>query len=134
MQLSDDENEYMKSMLPKQLSYIPRFALIINVLESIENISCEGVFIEKSSVLKAEKLSNYFIAMAKKIKGESNVRNDIKYNLSKDQGKSNYEKLISIYKNDENINKTELANMLGISRQQVYNYIKKYETIKNKKQ
>src|SRR5690606_33884407 len=31
IQNSDEENEYMKSMLPKQKSYIPRFALLIHV-------------------------------------------------------------------------------------------------------
>lgn len=33
VQNSDDENEYMKSMLPKQKSYIPRFALLIHILD-----------------------------------------------------------------------------------------------------
>jgi len=32
-QNSNDENEYMKSMLPKQKSYIPRFALILNTID-----------------------------------------------------------------------------------------------------
>ncbi|MDU9711641.1 DUF3987 domain-containing protein, partial [Helicobacter pylori] len=33
IQNSDQENEYMKSMLPKQKSYIPRFALILNTID-----------------------------------------------------------------------------------------------------
>ena len=130
MQNSDFENEYMKSMLPKQKSYIPRFALIINTLQSNED---EDIFIDqitKDSILKAEKLSKYFIAMAKKIKSESIERIGIKQTVSKVSDKSNYEKFKSVYSRDENIKKAELAEILGISRRQVYNYIKEFNNEK----
>ena len=130
MQNSDFENEYMKSMLPKQKSYIPRFALIINTLESNENDNVIITEITKDSILKAEKLSKYFIAMAKKIKSESVERISIKRTVSKSIDKSNYEKFKAVYSKDENIKKPELADILGISRRQVYNYIKEYENEK----
>lgn len=126
-QVSDDENEYMKSMLPKQLSYIPRFALIINTLMSNEKEEYGITRIEKDSVLKAEKLSKYFIAMAKKIKSQSNERNDIKKIIIKEDGKSNYDKFKKIYDKNNNINKSELASVLGVSRTMIYKYIKEYE-------
>lgn len=127
MQNSDLENEYMKSMLPKQKSYIPRFALIINTLESNEDKGILITEITKDSILKAEKLSKYFIAMAKKIKSESIERIGIKKTVSKASDKSNYEKFKSVYSIDKNIKKPDLAEILGISRRQVYNYIKEYE-------
>lgn len=128
MQISDDENEYMKSMLPKQLSYIPRFALILNTLYSIENANYDIRIIEKESVLNAEKLSKYFILMAKKIKSQSEARGKIKFEVNKVLGKSNYDKFVSIYKTDKKANKSSLAEILGVSRNMIYKYIKEYET------
>ena len=127
LQNSDTENEYMKSMLPKQLSYIPRFSLIINVLKSNEDKERPFTTIDKDSVLKAEKLSRYFIAMAKKIKTTSTERQSIKSTLNDNKGKSDYDKFLAIYKQDKHISKTELAEILNKSRQSIYNYIKKYE-------
>lgn len=133
MQNSDFENEYMKSMLPKQKSYIPRFALIINCLESNENNDVLIDEITKDSILKAEKLSKYFIAMAKKIKTESIERVGIKQAVSKVSDKSNYEKFKTVYSKNENIKKIELADILGLSRRQIYNYIKEYENENEKR-
>lgn len=127
LQNSDLENEYMKSMLPKQKSYIPRFALIINTLASAEDDDVKLVSITKESVLKAEKLSKYFIAMAKKIKTESIERIEIKKTVFKNGDKSNFEKFKSVYTKDENIKKNEIAEILGVSRQMIYKYIKEYE-------
>jgi len=127
LQNSDLENEYMKSMLPKQKSYIPRFALIINTLASTEDEAVKITEITKDSVLKAEKLSKYFIAMAKKIKSESIERIEIKKTVFKSGNKSNYEKFKVVYSRDENIKKNELAEVLGVSRQMIYKYIKEYE-------
>jgi len=59
-QNSDDENEYMKSMIPKQKSYIPRFALLINSLNWYnDNLVNDLNKISKESILAAEKLSKY---------------------------------------------------------------------------
>ena len=125
-QNSDKENEYMKSMLPKQKSYIPRFSLLLNVLD-VFNGNGHINEIKKESVLKAEKLSNYFISMSKKIKSNSIESNNIKKIINKNEDKSSYEKFTSIYSLNKEISKSKLAETLGISRQQVYNYVKKYE-------
>jgi len=68
IQNSADENEYMKSMLPKQKSYIPRFALLLHAFNAIGQSNYNFEMISKDSILKAEQLSRYFIAMAKKVK------------------------------------------------------------------
>jgi hypothetical protein len=128
LQNSDEENEYTKSMLPKQLSYIPRFALIINTIASAEDTSIDMAIIEKDSILKAEKLSKYFIANAKKIKANSIERNDIKTNLEKNKSRSKYDQFVYAYEQNKDINKSEIASMLGVSRTMIYRYIKEYES------
>ena len=65
--------------------------------------------------------------MAKKIKTTSTERQSIKSTLDDNKGKSDYEKFSAIYKQDKEINRTELAEILNKSRQSIYNYIKKFD-------
>jgi hypothetical protein len=128
-QNSDDENEYMKSMLPKQKSYIPRFALLINTLKWYDTSEYNDLnVITKESILAAEKLSKYFIAMSKKIKINSAEVNDIKKYIRNNDSKTSYEKFKELYKINPEINKSELAEKLGISRKTLYQYIAKSVT------
>lgn len=126
-QNSDEENEYLKSMYPKQKSYIPRFSLLIHALD--ENFSAGGdiLSVSKESVLKAEKLSKYFIAMAKKIKVNSIQTNEIKQTLNLNKNKSSKEKFIELYKQNPKLNKKEVSEILGVSLQMIYKYIKDFK-------
>jgi hypothetical protein len=124
-QNNDEENEYLKSMYPKQKSYIPRFALLIHIFSSNFDENVNVIEVSKDSILKAEKLSNYFIMNAKKIKIEAAELKDIKSAMK--GAETTYDKLLAIYKSDSNFNRTKVAEQLGISRQQVINLIKKIE-------
>jgi hypothetical protein len=124
-QNNDEENEYLKSMYPKQKSYIPRFALLIHLFSSNFDEDINVNEVSKDSILKAEKLSNYFIMNAKKIKIEAAELKDIKSAMK--GAETTYDKLLAIYKSDSNFNRTKVAEQLGISRQQVINLIKKIE-------
>lgn len=127
MQNSDDENEYMKSMLPKQKSYIPRFALLINTFNGFHKSGNINDFntISKESILSAEKLSDYFILMAKKIKVSSTEINTIKKQVKGNDGKSNYEIFKVLYDQNPKLNKKEVAEVLGVSRQSIYDFVKR---------
>lgn len=124
-QNSDDENEYLKSMYPKQKSYIPRFALLIHAFD--ENFSAGGNVLEvsKESVLKAEKLSKYFIATAKKLK--LNTATVINLKTTSKAGKNNIEKLKLIYEENPDFNRSQTAEILGISRMQINRLLKQIE-------
>lgn len=125
-QNSDEENEYMKSMLPKQKSYIPRFALLLNTLHwynTSGQVKLEEI--QTDSILAAEKLSKYFIAMSKKIKINSAEVNDIKKFVRNNDSKTSFEKFKELYKNNPDINKTELAEILGVSRKTIHKYAEK---------
>lgn len=124
-QNNDNENEYLKSMYPKQKSYIPRFALLIHCFDSFFNKEIVLTEISKESILKAEKLSDYFISHAKKVKFESNEVKEIK-NITK-KGETTIDKLQAIYKADVNFNRTKVAEMLGITRTHVQRIIKQFE-------
>jgi len=66
------------------------------------------LLISKESILKAEKLSKYFIAMAKKIKINTVEINDIKTTLDLNKFKTNKEKFDILYKENPNLNKKRL--------------------------
>lgn len=125
-QNSDAENEYIKSMYPKQKSYIPRFALLINAFNDGTDI------ISKDSILKAERLSDYFIQMAKKIKVESTENNEVKKLIYSAKNKGKKEQFFDIYSSNNEINKTKMAELFGVARKTIYEWIKEFENNKNK--
>ena len=118
---SDETNEFIKSMIPKQKSYIPRFALIINTIHAMHNGNDLGS-ISKESMLSAEKLSDYFIAMNEKMIASNLDNSEIK-RIMKDSGGNIIKKLTAIMKETPNFNKTQVAKELNISRKTLYNYI-----------
>ena len=124
IQNSDAENEYMKSMLPKQKSYIPRFSLLLHVFNGIGQTGYNYYEISKDSILKAERLSKYFIAMSKKVKIDSIESSEIKGVLKTHSTKTNKEKFEILYKANPNLNKTQASEQLGVSLQMIYRYIK----------
>jgi hypothetical protein len=125
MQNSPMENEYMKSMLPKQKAYIPRFALLLNTLDSMTSDDPYPLdFITKDAVLKAERLSKYFINMAKKVKMKSSETFELKKIVALHKTKSKKQQVQEVYKAHPEFNRSHMADMLGISRQTINNYIK----------
>jgi hypothetical protein len=123
-QNDDNENEYLKSMYPKQKSYIPRFALIIHVFNEFFSDGGNTLLISKESILKAEKLSKYFIATAKKVKVNSVEVNNIKSVINSNKGKSTKEQFAELFKINSDLNKKQVAESLGVSLQMIYKYIK----------
>jgi hypothetical protein len=117
-------------MLPKQKSYIPRFALLIHAFDSFFDVEgTDSLCITKSSILKAEKLSKYFISMAKKIKIDSVQKNELKSVLNDNKNKNKFEQFKALYLKNENIKKSEVAELLGVSIQMVYKYIKEMQKV-----
>jgi hypothetical protein len=126
-QNDENENEYLKSMYPKQKSYIPRFALVIHAFNEFFSTGGNTLLITKDSVLKAEKLSKYFIATAKKVKVNSVEVLNIKSTAK--AGKNNFEKLKLIYEENPDFNRSQTAELLGISRTQINNLLKKLKEV-----
>jgi hypothetical protein len=117
------ESDYIKNILPKQKTYLARFALIINTI----NWHFEGAniqIINKTAVQDAEKLIKYFIFMAKKNKFETVENSEVK-EMIKRTGKARVkDKFLQLVSEEPNINISKLAEQLGIARQSAYNWIK----------
>lgn len=130
-QNSDNENEYFKSMYPKQKSYIPRFAFLLNALNSVCNDDIDFRIIEASAMNGAIKLSDYFVATAKKIKFEKSE--DDKIDKLTKKANTIKDKVYEIWKVDKNFNRSKVAETLNVSRQSILNYIKIFENEQEKK-
>jgi hypothetical protein len=126
MQNSDEENEFVKSMLSKQKSYIPRFAMYLNCLYSYDeptdsrNIN----WVQKDAIIGAEKLSKYFINMSKKIKFGSIESKNLRDVLKELDSKPINEKIKLLFEIIPNANKTEVAELLNCSRKTIYKHLK----------
>jgi DNA-binding XRE family transcriptional regulator len=83
--------------------------------------------ISKESILKAEKLSKYFIAMAKKIKIDSVEKFELKKVIKLNEFKTNKEKFKALYSDNKDLNRKEVSEILGVSRKTIQLYIKEIE-------
>ena len=128
MQNSDEENEYMKSVLPKIKSYIARFALLLDVLY-IYSENKEMSEITKRAVLNAEKLGDYFILMAKKNKFQSMEHLEMVETIKYSGKRTAYEKFVAIAEANPKFNKSKVAEELNVSRVTVNNWIKEMNKI-----
>lgn len=127
MENSDKNSEYLKSMLPKQKIYVPRFALLIHIFRMACDLeSKEELLISKESVLAAEKLSDYYIFMAQKVKIGAKESSELK-SIATDSRLSLYDKIKKMHELDNKFNKKEAARLLDVTRQTIYNHIKKIE-------
>jgi len=134
MQNSDDESEFTKSMLPKQKTYVPRFALLINALDAYSNGEELTREVDKETMLKAERLSDYFISMSKKVKVDSLEYNQMK-EVAQVKGITNpKESCRKLWESNPDINRTQVAELLQLSRRTVLRYITEFEQEKANKQ
>jgi len=125
VQNDENENEYLKSMYPKQKAYIPRFALLLNIFNSFFYDSISAFEINTDSILKAEKLSDYFVKNARKIKYDNAEYTELK-KIAKKQEKVS-DKLKAIYQENPDFNRSKVAEMLGISRRYIIQLIKNFD-------
>lgn len=129
LQNSDNENEYIKSVLPKMKSYVARFALLLDVLY-IYSEEKEIHEISKRAVLNAEKLADYFILMAKKNKFNSMEHLEMVETIKFSGKRTAFEKFQAIYERNSKINKSKIAEELNVSRQTVINWEKELKSVK----
>jgi len=97
----------------------------LNTLESFFDESYIANQVHKESILKAEKLSDYFVNMAKLVKQDAKDKNDLK-RISQ-AGLTPFDKFKAMYLNDNEINRTTASELLEVSKRTVYKWIKKLE-------
>lgn len=123
LQNSEDELSSNKGMFAKQLTYVPRFALLLQFINDI----LEGAIpneITKESMVQSGELSDYFISMAKINKLENINSDKLAEFATKHKEKPNKDLIAIILKNFPDATNTKIAEVLGISRRTVIRHLK----------
>ena len=123
LQNSDNENEYTKSMLPKQTSYIARFAMLLHVLDVFcrRGAPDEYLKISGEAMRRSVRLSRYFIAMAKKVRADSVEVGALRRAGAK--ANTPRAKFEAMYEENPKLNRAAAAELLGVSRKTVFQWI-----------
>src|SRR5699024_3195938 len=113
---SSDISVYLKTMLPKQKAYIARFALLIHFFDGFFTDDGAPMEIGLESMQKAIRLSDYFIENAKKVKSDNMEITLAKKIISKNSKKETKELVNILVKELPDLNKSKVADLLGVSR------------------
>lgn len=120
--IQNDENysQEMKNYLSKMKTYVPRFALLLAIMEGV----CEGTYIEVTTehMINAKKVADYFVKTAESVYSLNSVSVDIKEMEQGMRGMSRKEKIIKLFQ--KGIKQGDLAKYFGISRQAVNKQLK----------
>jgi predicted HTH transcriptional regulator len=82
-----------------------------------------SLLISKASMLKAERLSKYFVAMAKKIKVNTMEVKEMKTAMIANKSMNTKDKFKELYTLNPELNRSEVAELLNVSRKQIQRYI-----------
>lgn len=127
----DETHKYIKQMMPKQKSYIARFALLIHVFNDLfSEEEGDALTISKDSVEKAVRLSNYFVNTAQRlfVQGKKEEKVDDVFKSKKDPK----EKAFEVFASGLKISVADLCMKLDVSRKTIYNWKAEFKG-KNKK-
>ena len=120
---SDNEIHYYRGMYAKQITYIPRFALLIEFLDQIvKDVAPKEISL--TSIKKAIRLSDYFIGMAKINKSENIEQSKIKTVFDSMKDKPTKTIAAHLVKTFPKVSKQKIAEIMDVSRKSLYNYLK----------
>jgi len=120
IQNNENTSQSIKNYLSKMKTYVPRFALIIGIIECISKQA--PIQINYKHMVSAGLLANYFIETAKQTFSFNTGQNEIKDLVQGMKNLTKSEKIIKL--SEKGIKATELARFFEVSRQSIYKIIK----------
>lgn len=120
---SDNEVHYYRGMYAKQITYIPRFALIIEFLNCIiDDVAPKEISLD--SLKKSIKISQYFIGMAKVNKTENIQSSKMKEVFDSMKNKPSKDIAKKLVESFPNTSKKKIAEAMDVSVRMIYKYLK----------
>lgn len=120
LQQSDDITEAFKNYLSKSKTYLPRFALLLALMDSI--FDDKQLYVDASHVERADKIMKYYLSSAMTIFNTSSKLGEINDIMETLRGKGKAEQIMILHgKGFKNI---EIATRLVVSKSYVTNTIK----------
>lgn len=121
IQNSPEQPQEIKNYLSKMKTYIPRFALLLAIFDTL--YGGEVPKVGKKQMEGAKRIADYFVKTASAVFASSNVADDIKQVESSMRGKTKNEKIVML--SASGFKQTEIAKYFGLSRQMVSKILKK---------
>lgn len=115
LQQSEEENQDIKNYLSKMKTYVPRFALLLAVIDS--GFSGEMIDVTDDHFFRADQLSSYFIQTARDVFSANQTRVDIRSVEQSFKGRTRADKIRELLR--EGFKQQEIADYFGISKQAV---------------
>lgn len=121
IQNGGDKSQDLKNYLSKMKTYVPRFALLLAIMESV----CEGVEIEirPETMRNAKKVADYFVSTAEKIFDIHDVLLDIREAETNMRGLKRSEKITKLV--EKGFRQSDVGRYFGITRQAISKHLKK---------
>lgn len=124
IQNSDDENQDIKNYLSKMKTYVPRFALLLSIIESVFDDSY--ITVTDRHMLNAGKIADYFIGTATKVFASNSLNRDINDVAVNMKGLKRDDKVHKLH--DKGFKPNEIATYFNMSRVHVYRILKRVVT------
>lgn len=120
MQNSEDYSQEIKNYLSKMKTYVPRFALLLAIMDTV----CDGIYLEVKPhhMVNAKKIADYFVKTATNVFNNNSSQSEIKSVESSMKGLKKTEKIIKLYQ--KKFSQAEIAKYFSISQQAVSKVIK----------
>jgi len=121
MQNNENTSQEIKNYLSKMKTYVPRFALIIGIIECIAHQ--KPIEITYKHMVSAGLLANYFIETAKQTFSFNNDQIEIRDLVSTMKSKTKNEKILLLHQ--KGVKQSELARFFQMSQGQISKIIRK---------
>jgi hypothetical protein len=121
IQNSEEESQDIKNYLSKMKTYVPRFALLLAIMESVFDNSY--ITVNDTHMTNAGRLAEYFIGTARSVFEATASSSDVKNILMSMKGKTRDEQIFELYRRQFKM--AQISKHFGLSKMQCYRIIKK---------
>lgn len=121
MQNSEDYSQEVKNYLSKMKTYVPRFALLLAIIESV----CDGNYIEiqKKHMINAGRIADYFIKTAAESYSFNEAQTEIREMVQTMKALTTVEKIEKLAA--KGIKQSEIARYFSLTKQYVSRVLRK---------
>lgn len=121
MQSSEDTNQDVINYLGKMKTYVPRFALLLAIMDAISEE--DVIQVTNRHMINAKKVADYFLKTATNVYQANDVQRDIKEMESTMRGFTRHDRIVKLH--EKGVKQTELAKYFGVSKQAIFKILKK---------
>lgn len=129
-----EEDVNVKAYIAKIVTYLPRIALIIEIIDQLYLTRNLEMSVSKSSINKAKDVLKYFLNNARRVLFNANINIDVKDIIKDARAIKKTDKILALLRaidaKEVPFKKADIPKLIGISKQLLYKVNKKYQGLK----